>query len=165
MTTPKRYHPVLVTLHWLTVVFMLGAGFLADEGDGGGSPVNIHMILGAVLLVLIVTRLIVRFTTKRPAWADTGSKFFNMLGELVHYALYLLVFYILGMGALLAYKRDLFGYLMGTGSIVRGVRFFGAFHQLGWFLALLLVAGHVGAALYHQFILKDNLLGRMWYGK
>jgi cytochrome b561 len=30
---------------------------------------------------------------------------------------------------------------------------------------LLLVALHVGAALYHQFLLKDHLLARMWYGK
>jgi cytochrome b561 len=29
-------------------------------------------------------------------------------------------------------------------------------------LALLIVL-HVGAALYHQFLLKDNLLSRMWY--
>ena len=28
-----------------------------------------------------------------------------------------------------------------------------------------LVALHIGAALYHQFIRKDNLLSRMWYGK
>jgi cytochrome b561 len=24
---------------------------------------------------------------------------------------------------------------------------------------------HVGAALYHQFILKDDLMGRIWFGK
>ena len=30
---------------------------------------------------------------------------------------------------------------------------------------LVLVAVHVGAALYHQFALRDNLLSRMWYGK
>jgi cytochrome b561 len=30
---------------------------------------------------------------------------------------------------------------------------------------LLLVVLHVGAALYHQFLLKDHLLARMWYGK
>jgi cytochrome b561 len=28
-----------------------------------------------------------------------------------------------------------------------------------------LVALHVGAALFHQFIRKDNLLSRMWFGK
>lgn len=29
----------------------------------------------------------------------------------------------------------------------------------------LLIAAHVAAALYHQFIRKDGLLGRMWFGK
>jgi cytochrome b561 len=33
------------------------------------------------------------------------------------------------------------------------------------YLMLALVALHVGAALYHQFIRKDNLLARMWFGK
>ncbi|HCR72606.1 MAG TPA: hypothetical protein DIW23_14275 [Anaerolineae bacterium] len=28
-----------------------------------------------------------------------------------------------------------------------------------------LVVLHTGAALYHQFIRKDNLIGRMWFGK
>jgi cytochrome b561 len=31
-------------------------------------------------------------------------------------------------------------------------------------LALLVVL-HVGAALYHQLVIKDNLLSRMWYKK
>ncbi len=164
MNTPKRYNPVLVTLHWLTVLLLLGAGFLADD-EGGSSPINIHMIFGALLLLVMVTRLIVRFTTKRPEWANTGNSFLNKLGELVHYALYLVVFFILGMGALIAYNRNLFAYLMGTGTAHGRVGFIGAIHHLGWFMAVLLVMGHVGAALYHQFILKDNLLGRMWYGK
>jgi cytochrome b561 len=30
---------------------------------------------------------------------------------------------------------------------------------------LVLVALHFGAAMYHQFIRKDGLLGRMWFGK
>jgi cytochrome b561 len=32
-------------------------------------------------------------------------------------------------------------------------------------LLALLILLHIGAALYHQFILRDNLLARMWYGK
>jgi cytochrome b561 len=163
MKTPERYHPVLVTLHWLTVVLMLGAGFLADGGRS--SPINTHMILGALLLVVLVVRLIVRFTTKRPAWADTGNATLNKLGELVHYGLYLGAFFILGMGALIAYNRNFFAYVMGSGPAYRLTGFSGEIHQLGWMLALLLVFGHVGAALYHQFIIKDNLLSRMWYGK
>jgi len=164
MDTPKRYNPVLVTLHWLTVILMLGAGFLAED-HGGGSPINIHMILGSLLLIVLIARIVVRFTTKRPAWADTGSQFLNKLGELVHYGLYLAAFFILGMGALIAYNRNLFAYVMGTGTAGGRVGFIGSIHQLGWILAMGLILLHVGAALYHQFIIKDNLLTRMWYGK
>lgn len=163
MNTPKRYHPLLVILHWLTVVLMFGAGFLAE--DDGRSPINTHMILGSLLLITLLVRLVVRFTTKRPAWADTGNKTLNLLGELVHYALYLAVFFILGMGALIAQKRNLFAIAMGTATTANRAGILGPIHQLGWFLAILLVLGHVGAALYHQFILKDNLLSRMWFGK
>jgi cytochrome b561 len=113
MEIPKRYNPLLATLHWLTLILMLGAGFLAED-EGGRSPINIHMILGSLLLIVLVFRLIVRFTTKRPAWADTGNKLLNQLGEFVHYGLYLAAFFILGMGAWIAYNRNLFAYVLGT---------------------------------------------------
>jgi cytochrome b561 len=32
-------------------------------------------------------------------------------------------------------------------------------------LLVALIALHIAAALYHQFILKDGLLRRMWFGK
>jgi len=51
------------------------------------------------------------------------------------------------------------------GGFARGGRFLlGAFHGLSWILLLLLVLLHIGAAFYHQFFRKDNLLGRMWFG-
>jgi cytochrome b561 len=37
-------------------------------------------------------------------------------------------------------------------------------HGLTAYLVALLVGIHILAALYHQFIRKDNLLARMWYG-
>jgi cytochrome b561 len=164
MNTPKRYNPVLVTLHWLTVILLFGAGMLSESGRR--SPINIHMILGALLLVVMVARVIVRFTTKHPAWADTGNKFLNQLGGLVHLGLYLSAFLILGVGALIAYNRNLYAYAINTNAILgRSAGPFSGFHQLGWALVLGLTFLHVGAALYHQFIIKDNLLARMWYGK
>jgi cytochrome b561 len=52
------------------------------------------------------------------------------------------------------------------GRFSRGGGFFlGAFHGLSWILLFLLVMLHVGAALYHQFFIKDDLLGRMWFGR
>lgn len=163
MNTPKRYHPALVTLHWLTVIFLLGAGFLSEEV--GRSPISIHMVLGVGLLAIMLLRVIVRFTTPRPAWANTGNELLNKLGEWVHLGLYLIVFFILGLGGLIAYNRNLFAVALGTGTVSGRAGLIGDIHHLGWLAAFMLVALHVGAALYHQFILKDNLLARMWFGR
>ena len=163
MDTPKRYHPLMVVLHWLTVILLLGAGILS--GQGGASPINMHMIFGSLLLVTMVTRLIVRFTVKRPAWANTGNPFLNKVGEWVHIGLYLLAFYILTLGGLIASQRNLVGYLTGDGSVERISRDLRSFHQLGWLAIVGLLLLHIGGAVYHQFILKDNLLNRMWFGK
>ncbi|MEK1933846.1 MAG: cytochrome b/b6 domain-containing protein [Pararhizobium sp.] len=37
-------------------------------------------------------------------------------------------------------------------------------HGLGGVLLVALPVSHAGAALYHQFIRRDGLLWRMWYG-
>jgi cytochrome b561 len=53
-----------------------------------------------------------------------------------------------------------------SGEGFRGGGFFlGAFHGLSWILLLLLIFLHAGAALYHQFFVKDNLFSRIWFGK
>ncbi len=57
----------------------------------------------------------------------------------------------------------------GGGGFRGGVRavgafLFRAFHELSWQILLILIILHVLAALYHQFIRKDKLLGRMWFG-
>ncbi|MCL4528317.1 MAG: cytochrome b/b6 domain-containing protein [Chloroflexi bacterium] len=53
------------------------------------------------------------------------------------------------------------------GGFGRGNFFFqlGRLHGISWALFFLLIVFHAGAALYHQFFVKDNLLGRMWFGK
>lgn len=46
----------------------------------------------------------------------------------------------------------------------QGGFFLGAFHGVSWIVLLLLIILHVGATLYHQFLRRDGLLGRMWFG-
>jgi len=41
----------------------------------------------------------------------------------------------------------------------------GRMHGLIWIVLFLLILLHVGATFYHQFFLRDNLLGRMWFGR
>jgi len=204
---PKRYHPVLVGLHWLILILIIATAFFALGGEGrresgisiaGLPPLAIHMVLGITVLVLLVVRLIIRLISQKPAWATTGNKFLDGVGELTHWALYLFAFAVVITGLILALQTNRFSRVFGAGNPparqfqpgqipapgeqlqsgqvpprgpedgegFRGGRFFlGAFHGLSWIMLLLLVLFHAGAALYHQFIVKDDLFGRMWFGK
>lgn len=147
-------------------------GFPAQESSQGIlSTIGIHMIFGLVVLMLLVVRLIVRWTTKHPEWASTGNKFLDRVGGLTHFGLYLLTFGMTITGIILADQRGILARTFGIGSTPtpgsfgRGGFSLGFLHGGIWTLLLLLILLHVGAALYHQFIVKDHLLGRMWFGK
>jgi cytochrome b561 len=129
------------------------------------------MIFGLVVLGLLIIRLIVRWTTKRPAWASAGNKYFDWVGELTHFGLYFLTFAMAITGIVLADNRGILARTFGIGSTPtpgsfgRGGFSLGSLHEGIWILLFLLILLHVGAALYHQFFVKDNLMGRMWFGK
>jgi cytochrome b561 len=135
------------------------------------SAIGIHMIVGLAVLVLLVIRLLLRWTTKHPEWASAGNKFFDWVGNLTHIGLYILTFAMVITGIVLADQRGILARTFGIGSTPtpgsfrRGGFSLGFFHGGIWTLLILLIALHVGATLYHQFILKDNLMGRMWFGK
>jgi len=146
------------------------SGFRPPAASAGFSVIDIHMILGITILVLLIVRLLLRWRTKRPEWASTGSKLFDRVGELTHWALYLFTFLMTITGIVLATQRSLLQRLLGIATAAqtgfrRGGFSFGEFHGLVWVLLVALIALHIGAALYHQFFIKDNLLGRMWFGK
>ncbi len=134
------------------------------------SRIGIHMIAGIAILVLLVIRLAVRWTTKHPDWASAGNKFFDWVGNLTHLGLYVLTFAMTITGIILASQRGQLARVLGIGTATpggfrRGGFSLGFLHGGVWTLLLLLIVLHIGAALYHQFILKDNLMGRMWFGK
>lgn len=146
-------------------------GFPPQAGRQGiFSTIGWHMIVGIAVLILLVIRLIVRWTTKHPEWATAGNKLFDWVGNLTQLGLYILTFAMVITGIILADQRGILARTFGIGSTPtpgsfrRGGFSLGFFHGGVWTLLLLLIILHVGAALYHQFILKDNLLSRMWFG-
>ena len=104
MNPSKRYHPVLVTLHWLVALLIftdlyIGYFYIRPiilSGGGGlrgtDAILKIHMAAGIAILVLIIIRFIIRLATRKPLPADAGSQFLNVLAKVVHYALYFFVF-------------------------------------------------------------------------
>lgn len=174
-STPKRYHAAHVTIHWLMallVIMMLGVGKFAMPGISPEDPqkpmmLQSHSYIGMAIAVLLVVRLVLRFTTKRPAPADAGNAFLNFVAKAVHFLLYFVLvgmafsglglFQMANLPAVFSgaapYPANFFEYLPRGG------------HGLFSWLLLGLVALHFGAAMFHQFIKKDNLLARMWFGK
>lgn len=174
-TFPKRYHPVQVTLHWLVVLLAVAAFVMGKSMSGLPNDVNklaplaLHMGVGIFTLVVIATRFITRMKLPKPAHATAGNAFFDWVGKVVHYALYLLVFLTAVSGMSLSMQAGLVPIVFGGSSAPLPADFFDFTARMmhGFIVPALLLTVflHVGAAFYHQFMLKDNLLARMWYGK
>ena len=172
---PSRYHPLQVTLHWLTVILVFAALIVGKSmsrlpnDDAKLAPLAIHMSIGILTLLVIVVRFITRMILPKPAHATAGNVFFDWIGKLVHYALYAFVFLMAVSGLSLSAQAGLAPIVFGGSGASLPADFFDfAARALHGFIAptlFLLILLHVGAAFYHQLALKDNLLARMWYGK
>lgn len=172
-----RYHPLLVGLHWLLafmIVFSLGMGMFSLKEIANSSPDKIfalrgHMIAGVLVLVLMLVRLVVRFAAARPEPATTGNSLLDKIAVLTHYGLYVLVFLMAGSGMAMAFQAGLPAIVFG-GSATPLPESFAVYgprqvHGVIAGLVLALVTLHVLAALYHQFVRRDKLLSRMWFGR
>jgi cytochrome b561 len=131
-------------------------------------PLASHMTLGIVILALTLVRIYVRATKPKPAPATAGNAILDKIGVATHYLLYLGA---LGMGisgVALAMQSGLFSSVynragnLPTDFYAYPVRFG---HGFAASALILLVLLHIGAALYHQFILRDGLLDRMSFRK
>lgn len=173
-TSNKRYHPLQVTLHWLVVLlviaaFVIGKSMSGQPNDAAKlTPLALHMAVGIITLLIIVYRFVMRQQLPKPEHVTAGNPLFDWVGKAVHYVLYLLVFLMAVSGVSLSIQAGLAPIVFG-GSGALPVDFFDfTARMLHGFIApalVLTVLLHVGAAFYHQFMLKDNLLSRMWYGK
>lgn len=172
--TPKRYHPVHVILHWaiaiMTILAILVGMFvlnpIPDTAEKAGT-LQFHALWGGLLGLLIVARLITRFTLPRPAPANSDNAFLDFVAKAVHFLLYVGVIGMVISGLGTAVQANLAGVFNGTTPFPADFMAYPPRIGHGFTaLALLgLIGLHFAAAMYHQFIKKDNLLARMWFGK
>lgn len=173
----NRYHPALITLHWLLaalVGFSLVMGFFVLAPTPNASPGKLfalrgHMIVGIAILVLMMVRFAVRLGTRRPPAVTTGSPLLDRLARLMHYTLYGAVMLMAVSGIGLAVQAGLPDIVFrGSGAPLPET--FTAFRPravhgvLAWLLVAL-VGLHVAAAGFHQLVLRDRLLSRMRIAK
>ena len=106
MQQVSRYHPLLVTLHWLLAVLIIAAlaiGFFVLAAMPNADPqkiavLRVHMAGGMLILALMVIRFTVRMWTSRPAAATTGYPLLDRIAPITHYGFYVLVLLMVGSG-------------------------------------------------------------------
>jgi len=173
MSEAPHYDRRTILFHWLTAgliaIMWLIPQFIDDfTGNSRIYVRSSHILLGLVLLAVVAARLVWRTTSGKtlpPAddgWMDTAAK-------ATHHGLYALTIAVLLLGVLFeAIRADNILTLGRLPSIAPGNKDLrntvGDLHALAANAILILAGLHAAAALFHQFVMKDNLLRRMWRG-
>jgi cytochrome b561 len=174
---PTTYTPTARFLHWLTaaiVIVIIPMGIVManmELGKLGDVLFDLHRSLGFVLLPLALWRLWYRLTHPVPALPSDIPGYQVLAAEATHWALYalLVVQPIIGWIANSAYGAPLnLFWLFNLPPIWPKNEPFSdamfALHRwLGFLLAAILLA-HIGAAFFHHYVRKDNILTRMVRG-
>jgi cytochrome b561 len=172
------YSPTARALHWTTVALLLVQVPVGLYMVYRGSVLNLfdtltnvlyssHKLVGVVILLIVIWRLVYRLTRGKPADEPTIEPWQRIVSRLNHWGLYVLLIAapIAGyIGISLFPALDIFGLFSLPGVVApdkEAAKTAFAVHGLLVLLLALLIALHVGAALYHYLIRKDNVLGRM----
>ena len=169
-----RYSSTAIVLHWLIGLALLGMVALGFYMTGMKlSPLKLqvfswHKWAGISILALVLVRMAWRVVSPPPALPGHMSPLAKLVAHLGHLALYVLMLGIPLTGWLMSSAKgfqtvwfgvlplpDLIGKNLELGRMLSGA-------HLALNVALLvLVVGHVVAALVHQFVRKDGTLYRM----
>lgn len=176
LTLVSRYHPALVVLHWLLAFLIIAAlalGALVMAKMPNADPMKVealrsHMAGGMLILVLMLVRLLIRFRSAHPAPASAGHPLLDWLGRVSHRMFYVTVIAMSVSGIIMALQTGLFDALwFGHGTMPQDFWVFPIrrIHYVVSRVLMTLIAIHVAAALYHALLLRDGLLGRMFFGR
>ena len=173
-----RYTRTAMSLHWLIALMLFGMfGFGLYMVELPLSPQKLkfysyHKWAGVTVFLLVLARLAWRITHRppalpadMPAWQVTAAK-------AGHHLLYLLMVIVPLSGWLMSSAKGFqtvwFGVLplpdLLSKNEALGEALLLTHRLLNWFF-MLVVAGHVLAALKHHFIDRDGLLSRMLPGR
>lgn len=157
-TTSPGYSTTQIGLHWLIaalVLFQLVFGEsmvavvdAAEEGEQASQTDILlsggHYWVGIAILCLVAVRLVLRLTSGVRAQRPTTP--IELAAVAMHWLFYALLFAVPVSGLMTLYVSE------DIGDI----------HSLAKPVFIVLILVHAAAAFYHQFIVKDGTLRRMF---
>ncbi|MEE9322484.1 MAG: cytochrome b/b6 domain-containing protein [Granulosicoccus sp.] len=154
------YSKVQIVLHWAITLLVIqqvvlheGIVEFSEALRTGGTTTAVqllmtrmHVLLGLLVFILAITRVWARIKYKAPPPAENEKPVLIMLSRLTHLALYVVVL-LMPISGSLAWFGELEIAAKG--------------HGIAKFVLVAFVLLHVVGALYHHFVLKDNIMKRM----
>jgi cytochrome b561 len=172
-SSPQTYGALPITLHWvsaLAVLIMLASGLAAVNTPDAAAKIGIlrvHVSTGLCVLVLTVLRIVWwLFIDRKPEPKAGVPGWQSAIARVVHYGMYVVIVVMLASGIALAILSGLVPMLFGAPGSLPNFQMLPPFlaHGLGAWALMGLIVLHTLAALYHQFIRRDQLLARMGIG-
>ncbi len=172
-TAAARYGGGAMFFHWaivFLVVIVGGIGLLHDSfpEDTHEFWINLHAIIGLLVLGLGLARVWWRVTHKSPALPRESGELSRRFAFPVHLLMYVLLFVIpvVGIVTFIWHGRAFdFGLFRVDFGVHKNRAIFHPTEDLHSWLAyslFALIGLHVLAALWHHFYRRDGLLARMW---
>jgi cytochrome b561 len=162
-------------LHWFTavlVLIMIPAGIaMVNVGPGElqNTLFHLHRSIGVLLMPVMLLRLGYRLGHPPPPLPADVPAVQQFAATSVHVALYVLLIVqpIVGWIGTSAFRAPILVFwLFYLPPIWPEDRAFSdqvfVVHRAIGFLIVLLLAAHIGAALFHHFVRRDGVLLRMW---
>lgn len=172
--TPLTYSKSLILIHWLTALCVLSAiGLGLYMTDLPVSPrriklYNWHKWLGITALFLTCLRIGIRLITVAPASPSSLSKQQALLAHIAHFGLYVLLLLVPLSGWIMSsahgYPIHYLGFMTLPDLVTPNEQLAHSFkiiHEIIANMMIILLIGHIGAAVKHQWIDRDNLFARM----
>jgi cytochrome b561 len=171
-----RYGATAMTLHWLTALLVLTQFGLGEFWGFAPRPIRHlmivgHMSLGILLTLVLIVRIGWRLTSGHQV-VGAPAGWVTRTSKVVHYGLYCLLAAEAVLGFLQRWSgkqpMSFLGLLIPspfTPFSKPAHRLMGAAHDWIAWTIILLAAGHALAALFRQFVLRDDVLWRMLPGR
>ncbi|MEP4100609.1 cytochrome b [Paraglaciecola sp.] len=190
--TIRDYGFIAKSLHWGTAALFLFSylsvyfrHWFTESGTSASSKaLQLHLSFGVTIGVVVVLRIIWRIANKTPN-SEPGTQLQKLAAHIGHLALYLAIVIMVATGYMGTGTDTKFFNIFNIPKFADTVLFqsivvdllktdFKAFEKvvdyihkdiMGSLLMWMLIIGHVLAALYHHFILKDRTIIKMTYDK
>jgi len=171
-STSTRYGSVAIAIHWLTALMIVGlfvTGLLAAAQVDPAAKLALlraHIPLGAGVLLLTLLRVVWWLAVdRRPSPPADQPGWQKAMARIVHLALYAVVLVTASSGVATVILSGALPAIIGSATLPNLETVLPrTVHGITSRLMLGLLALHIGAALYHQFIRRDRLFARMGVG-